>query len=283
MREVTIKVGQPIPLQGIASLPANQQSKLGVILLNSGIMHRVGACRLTVKVARRITEELGIHCLRFDFSGIGDSGPRRAGNPDYDAIPVQEVQEVMDYCQQQYGIERFILYGLCSGADIACKAAELDDRVTSVIQVDGYSYPTWKSYFLHYLQRTISIKAWLNRFKKIFGLSSNTSSAKQVLTAGNDDQNFEIPLFPQIPPKNTVHQRLSTIVNKNISLYCAFAGKSLNYYYQNQYLDCMSTIEFGDQLRLDHFPGASHIFTEPKYQEKLVKSIVRYLKEKVVD
>lgn len=278
IHESTVRIGQQIPLQGIVSLPETRQPKLGVILLNSGVMHRVGACRMTVRIARRIAEDLGIFCLRFDFSGVGDSEPRRAGDVDFESVPVKEVQEAMDYCQQQYGIDRFILYGLCSGAHTSCKVAEIDNRVAGIIQVDGYCYPTLKSYLLYYLNRAKSAKAWLNRFKKLVGIKQDPLPNKRVLTLENDDENFDIPLFPETPEKSILVKRLSTIIGKNIQLHCIFTGTEPHYFYKDQYLDAFSDVDFGDLLSLEYYPEASHIFTEPDCQQQLIESIVDFLK-----
>ena len=53
-----------------------------MVILSSGILHRPGASRLYVQIARALAED-GFTSLRFDFSGIGDSAVRR------DAIPIQ--------------------------------------------------------------------------------------------------------------------------------------------------------------------------------------------------
>lgn len=278
IHENAVRIGQQIPLHGIVSMPGAKQSRLGVILLNSGVMHRVGACRMTVKIARRITEELGIFCLRFDFSGVGDSEPRRAGDVDFDSVAVKEVQEAMDFCKQQYGIEQFVLYGLCSGAHTSCKVGEIDDRVVGIVQVDGYCYETLKSYLLYYLARARSKQAWVNRLKRLLGRKIDGLPDKKVLTLESSDENFEIPLFPETPEKSLLVKRLSTLIDKGIHLHCIFTGKEPHYFYKNQYRDCFNSIEFGDLLSLEYYPDASHIFTEPEYQQKLVNSVVDFLK-----
>ena len=79
MRERVITIGQPKPLFGILCEPENYANKkIAVILLNSGVMHRVGSSRISVKIAREISEKNGLASLRFDFSGVGDSPPRRS-------------------------------------------------------------------------------------------------------------------------------------------------------------------------------------------------------------
>ena len=75
MRERAVRFGKTAKLVGIVAEPnPTEQSgtdKPAVLMLNSGILHRVGACRLHVKLARSLASE-GHTVLRFDFSGIGD-------------------------------------------------------------------------------------------------------------------------------------------------------------------------------------------------------------------
>ena len=68
---------QPDPDVAVPDAPA-------VVILNSGILHRAGASRMYVQVARTLAEE-GMTSLRFDFSGIGDSEVRRG-----ESIPIED-------------------------------------------------------------------------------------------------------------------------------------------------------------------------------------------------
>ena len=61
MRERVISIGQANPLVGILSQPdaaALSNPDVAVILLNSGVIHRVGSCRLSVTLARAIQESV---------------------------------------------------------------------------------------------------------------------------------------------------------------------------------------------------------------------------------
>jgi hypothetical protein len=74
-REKVVRFGREAKLVGILSEPqgaAGSAREPMVLLVNSGILHRVGACRFHVRLARRLAED-GVSALRFDFSGIGDS------------------------------------------------------------------------------------------------------------------------------------------------------------------------------------------------------------------
>ncbi|MGH7928173.1 MAG: alpha/beta hydrolase, partial [Candidatus Binatia bacterium] len=75
MREEALLLGKTRSLVGILTDPpeAKRSTRLpGIILLNAGIIHRVGPNRMHVKIARTLAP-MGFVVVRFDFSGIGDS------------------------------------------------------------------------------------------------------------------------------------------------------------------------------------------------------------------
>src|SRR5215472_19382863 len=76
MTEEAVQFGSLRSLAGIVSSTSEKnEDKPGVILLNPGIVHRVGPGRIYVKIARALAAK-GFVVLRFDFSGIGDSAAR---------------------------------------------------------------------------------------------------------------------------------------------------------------------------------------------------------------
>ena len=71
MTDKATRFGSGSSLIGVLSRPSQEHDvtqRPGVIMLNSGILHRVGACRLYVKTARKLAER-GYLCLRFDHAG----------------------------------------------------------------------------------------------------------------------------------------------------------------------------------------------------------------------
>ncbi len=102
-----------------------------VLLLNSGLIHRVAPSRLYVRLARALAQR-GHECLRFDFSGIGDSTVRT------DALPVEEsgiaeTIEAMDWMERERGSTRFVLIGLCGGGYFSFRTAVRDERVSGLV------------------------------------------------------------------------------------------------------------------------------------------------------
>ncbi len=275
MRERVVRIGQPTPLIGIRTEPDTVVDKqTAMLLLNSGVMHRVGSCRLSVKVARAVAEQVGLPTFRFDFSGIGDSEVRR-GAMEFEEMAAAEVREVMDYLQHTHDISQFVLYGLCSGGHVACRVGQLDKRVRQIIQIDGYCFPTWKSWFYYYAPRVMSLNKWKNLIKRRkAGLMQNAGHE----VAGIPFEYFEAPDFGNTPSRQEIMDWMAKLAENDISLYCLFTGKEPEYNYLGQFRDCYSDVHFSNQLTEEYMSESSHIISDPESQRRVVEGIVKWLK-----
>lgn len=141
-----------------------------VILLNSGIVHRVGLNRLHVKLAR-ILAAMGFVTMRFDFSGIGDSPPRQDNLP-FRHSAIAEIQEAMNHLAVTRGRDRFILMGICSGAGIALQTAQIDARVVAVAPINCRGYLTGPGADVQIRNRALLRHYWRIAFRSSFQLNS---------------------------------------------------------------------------------------------------------------
>ena len=107
---------------------------LGALLLNAGVVHRIGPNRMSVRIAR-VLAAAGVTSVRFDLSGLGDSPPRRDRLSFADAA-VEDTQDVMSQLEQTYGVRRFVLIGLCSGGAVSFKTALADERVVGMVLIN---------------------------------------------------------------------------------------------------------------------------------------------------
>lgn len=155
MREEAVLFGNRRSLVGVVTDPpetAQDYHLPAIILLNAGIVHHVGPNRLSVKIARHLAA-LGYVVLRFDFSGIGDSQAREDHLP-FAQSAVSETQEAMHYMRAARGAERFVLVGLCSGADIAFQTAGCNACIVGVVLLNAQGYrlgadEAVRTYILH--------------------------------------------------------------------------------------------------------------------------------------
>jgi pimeloyl-ACP methyl ester carboxylesterase len=135
-------------LPGVLCEPAAGGGDLCAVLLNAGPQRRIGPNRMWVEIARRWAAR-GVATVRFDISGIGDADGPRLGATDTDALyapgHVAQVRAVLDDLQARGTGARFLLLGLCSGANWAFQAALQDDRVRAAVLLNpgALFYDRW--------------------------------------------------------------------------------------------------------------------------------------------
>lgn len=275
IRESAIKIGRPTPLTTIISESKDfNKTKPAVLILNSGVMHHIGTCRVSVKIARLLAET-GFLAARFDFSGIGDSETRR-GTQSFQESSVAETKEVMDYLQRKKGINQFIVYGLCSGADASYEVALRDERVIGMVQIDSYCYRNWRWYLTHYGPRILDIEVWKRLFHRVVGTSKAPTEGS---TASLDDEFVEMPSYIRVfPPKQEIAKGLATLAAKKIHMYNIFTGGALDVYnHDSQFESSFSKVDFKGLLRVDYYSSLEHIITDPEYQKLIPQKICQWV------
>ncbi len=279
MTDRAIRFGPQKSLVGILTEPSgtrNYEQRPALILLNSGILHRVGACRLHVNMARMIAAQ-GIPSLRFDFSGIGDSGSRRDALAFEESAPL-EISDAMDFLEKNRGISEFILFGLCSGSDMAFDAAAQDQRVKGLMHIDAWPYRTWKYYWHRYRGRIAKPSAWTSfvarRLRSVYSMRGD----------GADEEipeDLDLPTYVrELPPKKQVARTLESLISRGVQMLYIFSGGQCDYNYRNQLRDAFPRVRFGNTLTLEHVPDADHIFTGLDHQRWVLNNVSQWVGER---
>jgi len=272
MKERVIRFGATSNLVGILTEPdahVRVDDAPVAIFLNSGIIHRVGASRIHVQLARRLAAD-GYTSLRFDHSGIGDSEPRR-DSLRFDESAVLETQEAMDHLGRTTGASRFVLVGLCSGADMAFATGIRDPRVVGLVQFDPYAYRTPKWFVRYYGPRVLRLGVWTNavrvRWRELVERlrPDANAGAPSVFVAPEYRRTF--------PPRSVVASGLSTLMERGAQLLIYFTGHETHINYPEQYAESFAVVDFGNRLSVHHFPGADHTFTALHWQARLVDEV----------
>jgi predicted alpha/beta-fold hydrolase len=274
MREIAVKIGQPSPLTGIITQPKSfDASKPAVVILNSGLMHHIGTCRLSVKLARQLADN-NILSIRFDFSGLGDSAARRKTNS-YHESTIEELKEVLDHLQETKGINKFICYGLCSGAHASYEFALVDQRVVAIAQIDPYCYRTSKWYLKHYGPKLLKLEVWLNFITKRFKKIQKPKTAQEKVEA----ENYIMPSYPlEFPAQDQVAKGLQTLVDRGINIYSIFTGGQGEVFnYKSQFRDSFSEVDFKQLLTDEYYPEMNHIITHPESQKIIRDNICSWV------
>jgi len=139
MKEQPVLFGGSDSLVGVITEPdAPDASRPAFLFLNAGVTHHVGPNRLYVQLARALAED-GFTSLRFDYSGLGDSGVRTDELPAWKTVGL-ETGEAIDLLASTRGIERVIPIGICSGAINAYITARDDPRAAGAVLINGQGH-----------------------------------------------------------------------------------------------------------------------------------------------
>jgi hypothetical protein len=277
-REKAIRFGTSASLVGVLTEAAPGTASAGrpaVLFLNSGILHRVGSCRLHVRLARALSAA-GFHTLRFDYSGIGDSDQRRDSLP-FEESAVLETREAMDYLQKAKGVQQFILMGLCSGADMAHDTAIADPRVTGLLLLDGWAYKNLSFHLHHYGPKLLDWAQWRHSIALRWRMLRGAHRDRHSAMPGGEGVEYEVPKYVRVfPPQSRIEADLRALMARDVRLYCIWTGGLAEYNHVGQYAETFRGVPFRGRLREEHLRDADHILTGLAHQSYLVDNAVAW-------
>jgi pimeloyl-ACP methyl ester carboxylesterase len=269
MREEALLFGKTKSLVGIITDPPEAQRSNGlpgIILLNAGIIHRVGPNRIHVKIARTLAP-MGFVVLRFDFSGIGDSKVRDDNLP-FEESGVRETQEAMDYLSATRGIKRFHLLGISSGAIVSYKTAGRDPRVLGATLINPASYgDELRSYAKarRYWKNALSDpKRWA---KALTGKANYQLIGPRLRTVFSSRRKA-------LSVANHIAADFQSLIERRVDLRLVYSKGDLG-------LDCLDVILGNDlrelskrgTLKLEIIPEADHTCTLLESQQRLLNVV----------
>jgi pimeloyl-ACP methyl ester carboxylesterase len=265
MKESAASFGRNGNLIGIESEPeAPRDGRPHVLILNSGLLHKVGPFRLSVDLARRLAAS-GYRVLRFDLSGLGDSKLRVATGEDEDR-PVADAREAMDFLSQRHGSRRFVLMGLCSGSDNSHRTAVADERVVGGVHLDGYGFRTPAYLAHHYARRLLSPTFYRRRF-------SRTGEDHTPAPGGPINANAR-----KFPPIEQVTREFEALMCRDVRLlYVYTRGVDRYVNYKSQLRDSFPSVDFGDRLELELYPLAEHTYPLVRGRARVVSRVVDWM------
>ena len=279
MREKAVRFGKTKSLVGIvteASNGAARDASPAVIMLNSGILHHIGACRIHVKLARALAPA-GYTVMRFDHSGIGDSDARRETLP-FEKSAVLDVQEAMDYLTATRGAREFVLMGLCSGADMSFKVAGADPRVVGMMQLDAWAYRTVGYWLRHYGNRVLKLTVWKHWLRRKLARVARRPDADGAAPA-RPDADAVTPEYRRVfPPREVVAADLQTLLQRGVRFFNVFSGgQGEHFNHRGQYRAAFRSVDFRDQVRVEYLPDADHLFTGLDHQQFVVGAAAEWM------
>jgi pimeloyl-ACP methyl ester carboxylesterase len=226
----------------------------------------------------RQAADAGFYALRFDFSGIGDSEPRKDFLPFHKSC-VLEVQEAMDFLSRTVKTEQFVLVGLCSGAN-ACYFSALEDRRvaggilinTQSFQEEGgdelLDYATGSA-LTRYL---FSPQAWLKVLKGTARYGGKVRKLAKHLVATLFQKN-------RLSEKaRAAGQGLFELAERDVDLLLLYSkgDRGLEYFNLLGRREIARLQETG-RVQVEILNGTDHLFTPPETRQELFRISLEWL------
>lgn len=221
------------------------------LILNAGIVHRVGPFRIHVDIARNLAAA-GFSTLRLDLSGLGDSAPR-TGKLELEDRARLDVSDAMDFLTRTTGQTKFVLLGLCSGAYNAHQVAVKDDRIVGAVFMDGIVFRTLGYFFRHHVARFFRPRFCRNAIKRRWlerGISDDQDSsslAKSEFFGGDLSQ-------------DAVVNDLNHLMQRNVQMLFLYTDGYDDICGRSQFREMYGLQPDSGQLQVEYYPKSEHTF-----------------------
>ena len=267
MRERPHQFGAHGNLFGVLSEPDPALARPGapaVLFSNTGIHHHVGPNRIWVELARALAAR-GLSALRFDLSGLGDSGARPGQEGERERA-ILDFRDAMDLVAKRRGASSFVLVGLCSGADAVHAAALADPRVAGAVYVDGFAWRT-PGFWLRLPLRKIELRRWRRRLKHLRALRlAKRLGAEEILVR-------------DLPTPERFRADLGALVARGTRVLAVYSGALVDYSYAAQFEDMVRPVDLRGCVESAFFPLSDHLFTPTPHREAFVERIGRWVED----
>jgi len=270
--------GRSRHLVGVLSTPAGgSPSPPGVLFINAGIIHRVGASRIYVRLARALARR-GALTLRFDLSGIGDSSqPDSQFGGSRTEIAQRDVDEALSLLQSE-GAGPLIVAGLCSGADDSLAAITRSSSVTGAVLLDPFAFPTRRYYTEYYGPRLLRPSSWwgvITGKSKAAGTLSGTLKLKMTSwQRTSEPADFGDSASPT---RSDYLRSIEALAARGAHLLYLFAGGlPQRYGYQDQLFDAFPRSDLRKWVELEYLPDAGHTFRSERMQQQLEERVLHW-------
>jgi pimeloyl-ACP methyl ester carboxylesterase len=265
-KERAFRFGRAQHLVGVAGLrpPLVPVAPVGVIVLNAGMVHRVGPFRLHVEITRYLNA-CGYPTLRFDLSSLGDSGASNESQSQVQQIRA-DVADAMSLLSSHAGCTRFVLLGLCSGAQNAHTVAIDEPRVAGAVFLDGYAYRTLGFCLRHYLPRLWSATRWRRFISRKLHAAANRRG----------DDVFSV----SFPPREQVQRELAAMLDRGLKLHFIYSGGVTRYFnHPRQFRECFGRLADHAQISARLFAGSDHTYALQVDRQRLLDDIAAWLRD----
>jgi pimeloyl-ACP methyl ester carboxylesterase len=234
------------------------------LLINAGVLPRVGPNRLNVKISRALAQR-GIASMRFDLAGLGDSKPA-AGAASYEEQAALDIRAAMDFVGRSGGPRKFVIFGICSGAVNAFRGALLDERVVGVLMLDGFWYLSRWSEPMRLLKRLRS-----RSFADLFAALRRRLLPRPKAAGGAESADIFAIDSNGNPPKQDFARDANALVARGVQIFFLYTGSvPQQVSYQNQLRHAFAGEAFVKKARIELHDDLDHTAVPLRAQRKLL-------------
>lgn len=264
MNEEALRFGTDQRLCGI-TCGAPRKDRPAILFLSAGLLPKSGPHRMYTEFARSLARQ-GWFSFRVDASGNGDS--RGTVNRDSaERTLVADAREAMDFLQQRHGVNRFVLFGLCSGAETAHRVALEDARVEGVVGLDGFISRNWLFPFFHYLPRLLDLNKWRSWLAKRW----------QPERRGGDEAGIEF-WDDDWPSQARLEREFRALCERGVRQLLVFSGGCVNCAYERQFHHVFRRIaRVRELIRVRYLRHADHTYLLARDRAELLGEVTRWL------
>lgn len=274
LRESAFHFGPGAKLVGVLTEPAHPRPGAPVVvILNAGIIHRVGPHRLHVRIARHLAR-LGYPAVRIDQGGVGDSRPIGGSSADGEALA--SVRAALDHVAGLELADSVVLFGLCAGAGYGLQAAAADDRVAGAVLLDPPGLAPTTRHLVSRIARTaVRPEVWVRMVKGQYGLTERV--ARRL---GGSPKAEEVAEAPDERPsqRDTVLAMLRTLDERGARVFLGVtAARKANYSYANQIFDLFPELDLERMIDPRMYDESDHTFPREADRRQLESDVAEWM------
>jgi pimeloyl-ACP methyl ester carboxylesterase len=279
--EKPVLMGRQHTLVGVLAKPVASEgdNRPTIVILNTGIVHRVGHHRMFVTMSRLLASA-GYSVLRFDFSGIGDSDPRAEPLSPVESC-MADIRDALDFLEKDHPAKPIVLLGLCSGADHAVLYGHTDSRIAGLVLIDPTIPPTARFYLDYMLARITSLRNWISLVTLRSGLLRLWASlVLNRIRRARKSQQLTLQDLRFHPHLENSYQ---SSVFRKLRMLVVLTSESTRHTYPEQMFEAFPNVQFGDQLRLEVLHGSDHLFSAAADRSNLNEFVLGWLNDTCPD
>ncbi|HED34641.1 MAG TPA: hypothetical protein ENJ08_10585 [Gammaproteobacteria bacterium] len=271
--------GEKKNLIGILSQPGvpvdgqdkSSEDKPLVLILNSGFVHRPGPFRMNREFSMFLADN-GYSSFRFDLSGVGDSEKQAMDSMVYKERNLSDIGEALAFINDTVKPRRIVVMGLCTGADLAHKAAVKYSEISGTVSLDGYGYPTSRFYLKRYGPVLLDPMRMFRIFSRLLLQFIPGAGSGEVSESGAD------AYYWVLPDKKDYIADMENMHRAGKKHFYAYTGGVAEYYnYESQFADAFQSCAFKDGVQVSCFHYSDHTYILLSQRKQLFDKILKWL------